>query len=239
MNKDIDRITKACSVSQELQSKQPKEPMSPKEIPPRPWHTVGTDLFYLDGSEYLLIADYYSKFPIVRKIPPGESNSKTVVETMKQIFSEHGIPQVVRSDNGPHYDSQNFKVFAQQYGFIHVTSSPHYPRSNRFIEAHVKTVKNTLRKARATQLDPYIALMNLRSTSIDNKLPSPAQLLLGRSIQDNLPRKIPRNYASDEVTDRLKHRQDVQKHCYDRGCKPLSSLLPGQQVRVQNPTSHK
>ena len=26
---------------------------------------------------------------------------------------------------------------------------------------------------------------------------------------------------------------------YDRGCKPLPSLLPGQQVRVQNPTSHK
>ena len=158
---------------------------------------------------------------------------------MKQIFSEHGILQVVRWDNRPDYDSQNFKDFAQQCGFIHVTSSPHYPRSNGFIEAHVKTVKNTLKKARAMQSDPYIALMSLRRTPITNKLPPPAELLLGRSIQDNLLRKILRNYASDEVTDRLEHRQDVQKHFYDRGCKPLPSLLPGQQVRVQNPTSHK
>lgn len=62
LNKDIEKICKACSVCQELQSSQPKEPLISTEIPPRPWHTIGTDLFYLDGSEYLLIADYYSKY---------------------------------------------------------------------------------------------------------------------------------------------------------------------------------
>ena len=112
---------------------------------------------------------------------------------MKQIFSEQGIPQVVRSDNGPHYDSQNFKVFAQQYGFIHVTSSPHYPRSNRFIEAHVKTVKNTLKMARATQLDPYnIALMNLRSTPIDNKTPITSSASTGQIHTRQPPKENPK-----------------------------------------------
>ena len=81
--------------------------------------------------------------------------------------------------------------------------------------------------------------MCLRSTPIDSKLPPPAELLLGRSIQDNLPRKIQRNYASDDVTDRLEYRQEQQRHYYDRGCKPLPPLLPGQQVRIQDPTTNK
>ena len=58
LNRDIDNVTKSCSICQELQSKQAKEPLMPTEIPPRPWHTVSSDLFYLDGSEYLLVADY-------------------------------------------------------------------------------------------------------------------------------------------------------------------------------------
>ena len=90
LNRDIDNVTKSCSICQELQSKQAKEPLMPTEIPPRPWHTVGSDLFYLDGSEYLLVADYYSKFTFARKIPPGKSTSKTVIKLIKQIFSEHG-----------------------------------------------------------------------------------------------------------------------------------------------------
>ena len=65
------------------------------EVPPGPWHTIGTDLFYLDDDEYLLIADYCTKSPFVRKIPKGQSTSKHVVGITKQIFSEHGIPQIV------------------------------------------------------------------------------------------------------------------------------------------------
>ena len=116
---------------------------------------------------------------------PGKSTSKTVIELMKQIFSEHGIPHVVRSDNGPHYNCYSFTEFPQQYGFKHVTSSPHFPSSKGFIESQVKTTKKTLKKAKATNNDPYLALMCLRSTPINGKLPPPAELLLGRPIQDN------------------------------------------------------
>ena len=239
MNKDIDNMTKACEICQELQNKQKKEPLMPTDVPPRPWHTVGTDLFYLDGSEYLLVADYYSKFPFVRKVPQGKSTSETVIGLLKQIFSEHGVPQVVRSDNGPHYDSHSFSKFSQQYGFKHVTSSPHFPSSNGFIESQVKTAKKTLKKAQATNTDPHIALMCLRSTPIDSKLQSPAELLFGRTIQDNLPRKIQRSHDSENVTDRLQHRQDQQRYYHDRGCKPLANLLPGQNVRIQDPTTYK
>ena len=237
LNRDIDNVTKSCSICQELQSKQAKEPLMPTEIPPRPWHTVGSDLFYLDRSKYLLVADYYSKFTFAGKILPGKSTSKTVIELMKQIFSEHGIPHVVRSDNGPHYHCYSFTEFAQQYGFKHVTSSPHFPFSNGFIESQVKTTKKTLKKAKATNSDPYLALMCLRSTPIDGKLPSPAELLLGRPIQDNLPRRIQGSPNNDDITERLEYRQERQRHYHDRGCRSLPDLAPGQAIRIQDPVS--
>ena len=100
LNKDIDELTKASDACQEFQRSQPGGPLIPSDIPPRTWHTITTDLFYYNEDEYLLIADYFSKFQFVRKIPRGYSNSNTVVDLMKQIFGEHGIPEIVRSDNG-------------------------------------------------------------------------------------------------------------------------------------------
>ena len=239
LNKDIDEITKTCSICQELHPSQQKEPLILTEVPPRAWHTIGTDLFTLEGSEYLVVADYYSKYPFVRQIPRGQVNSHTVTKMLRQIFSEQGIPKVVRSDNGPHYSGQAFQDFARELGFQHVTSSPHYPRSNGFIESQVKSVKAALRKAQTTHSDPDMALLCLRTTPIDHKLPSPAELLLGRAIQDNLPRKIPRDALNEVVTPRLEERQELQKFYHDRSARQLPALTPGQRVSIQDPTTLK
>ena len=138
-------------------------------MPPRAWHTIGTDLFTLEGSEYLVVADYYSKYPFVRRIPRGQGNSHTLIKILRQIFSEQGIPKVVRFDNGPHESGQALQDFARELGFQHVTSYPHYPRSNGFIENQAKSVKAALVKAKTTHRDPDMALLYLRTTPIDHK----------------------------------------------------------------------
>lgn len=45
INKHIEEMTKSCKVCQELQPNQPREPPLHTDVPPRPWHTIGTDLF--------------------------------------------------------------------------------------------------------------------------------------------------------------------------------------------------
>ncbi|XP_015767459.1 PREDICTED: uncharacterized protein K02A2.6-like [Acropora digitifera] len=172
-------MTKSCKVCQELKPNQPREPLLQTEVPPRPWHTIGTHLFYLGDDEHLLIADYYTKYPFVRKIPKGQSTSKYVIDITKQIFSEHGIPEIVRSDNGPHLQGTlTYHRFSTEYGFKHVTSSLNYPKSNGFIESQVKIVKRVLKKAQISNSDSNIALLCLRSNPIDTKLAPPAELLL-------------------------------------------------------------
>jgi transposase InsO family protein len=66
--------------------------------------------------------------------------SNTVVKYLNELFAVHGVPKKFYSDNGPQYSSRQFKVFADEWEFSHVTSSPKYPQSNEFCERMVAVV---------------------------------------------------------------------------------------------------
>ena len=116
ITKDIDNTVSHCSQCQESQPQLRREPMTPSEMPPRAWHTIGADLVMLNG-EYLVVADYYSKYPFVFKLSSTESYS--IIEKLKNLFSEQGIPAIPRTDNGPQFVSYKFKKFAEEFGFQH------------------------------------------------------------------------------------------------------------------------
>ena len=207
------------------------------ELPTRPWQVLGTDLFHFNNAEYLIVVDYYSKFPLIRKMPTP-CTSHAVVTATAEIFSEHGAPQKVMSDNGPQYDCINYRKFAEEWGFEHVTSSPHFPQSNGFVERNIQSVKRTLLKARESGVNPHKAMLCLRTTPIDHHLPSPGELLYARKMKDDLPIQM-RNVLAhrDEIHARLEQRQDTQKLYHDTRAHDLPPLATGQQVRVQDHAS--
>ena len=86
LNKDIYEITKTCSTCQELQLSHQREPLIITEVPPRAWHTIGTDLFTLEGTDHLAVADCYLKYSFVCQIPRGQSKSHVVVKMLRQIW---------------------------------------------------------------------------------------------------------------------------------------------------------
>ena len=129
----------------------PPEPLMPSHVLALPWGVVGSDLFEWKGSLYLLVVDYLSRFPKISLLP--DTSSSTVIERIKAIFARHGIPKVLRSDNGLQYSSNASSSFADHYGFQHVPSSPNYPQSNGAAERMVKSVKALFNKAS----DPHLA----------------------------------------------------------------------------------
>ena len=203
------------------------------DLPTSPWKKFGADLFAFDDHQWLIVADYYSKFPIMRKLPKAAPSS-VIVSAMKQIFGENGIPMMMISDNGPHFASENFSEFSRSWGFQHVTSSPRYPKSNGFIERQVRTIKSILKKAKQYKTDYDLALLCWRTTPISQKLDSPGQLLMGRRLKSNLPLK--RSDTNEMVYNELQKRQDQQKFYHDKHTQEeLPPLYSGQQVRVQPP----
>ena len=105
-----------------------------------------------------------------------------MITAAKELFSTHGIPDIVISDNGPCFSALSFQEFAAKYGFLHTTSSPRYPRANGEVERVVKTVKGLLKK----NDDPYLALLSYRATPLQTGL-SPSELLMGRRPRTQLP----------------------------------------------------
>ena len=232
INRDIDDMVKLCAPCQTHQPANGKEPLIHHDVPKHAWHTLATDLFHWNGTEYMLIADYYSKFPIVRKL--NNASSTTVINHLRGIFDEHGIPEKLMSDNGPQYSSEEFRVFCTKYGIEHVTSSPLFPQSNGFIERTVQTIKRMFTKAKEANSDPHLAMLCLRTTPVDHNLPSPSELLNGRQYKSNLPTVSTR--PNGEVNTYLQQRQHNEKTYYDRASKELTPLAPQRTVRVLNPT---
>lgn len=234
INKDIENVVRQCPTCQEQMNDQSKEPLMPHELPTRPWQYLGTDLFHYTDTVYLIVCDYYSKFPVIRKMP-SHCTSQAVIDGLKRIFSEYGVPERLISDNGRQYDSAEFKNFAKVWEFDHITSSPHYPQSNGFIERTIQTIKNTLIKAKKSNMDSRMALLTLRTTPIDSKIPSPAELLSGRKMRGNLPMHTPSKYGQkDQVFEHFQHKQGTQKKYFDQHSTELSPLMTGQYVRFQD-----
>ena len=149
-----------------------------------PWQKLGSDLFTLKGENYLLVTDYFSRYP--EAIQLRTTTSQGIIAAPKSIFSRHGIPQTLVSDNGPQYSSQEFAEFATLYGFQHTNSSPHYPQSNGHAEHAVKTVKKLL----TDSSDPFLSLLSFRSTPLPWCRLSPAELLMGRRLRTDVPQTL-------------------------------------------------
>ena len=77
--------------------------MISSDIPELPWHTVGSDLFHWNGTNYLIIVDNYSIYFEIAKLE--NISAKTVISHFKSIFARHGVPSLVRSDSGSQYTS--------------------------------------------------------------------------------------------------------------------------------------
>ncbi|XP_064464772.1 uncharacterized protein LOC135376117 [Ornithodoros turicata] len=194
---------------------------------------VGIDLFHFKGQEYLLMVDYTSRFPDVLAL--NNTSAEAVVNAYKSVFARFGIPEVVRSDNGPQFGSREFHSFACAYGFEHITSSPRYPQSNGEVERMVRTVKHLLWKSS----DPFLALMVYRDTAGANGF-SPAQVLMGRKLRTRLPtlqnklrpRWPPwRRWKQSEKRCKQRQSEDYNRRHRVRSLRPLG---PGQVVWVRD-----
>ncbi|UYV69107.1 K02A2.6-like [Cordylochernes scorpioides] len=215
VSEEIAETVRKCSVCiQEAVSKH--EPLIPTNFPTRPWQKIGMDLFKFENKWYLVVIDYYSRFPEVVQLDRLTAN--VVVRGCKSIFARHGIPETVVSDNGTQFGAaREFANFARQYGFTHVTSSPRFPQSNGMAEAGVKIAKLILKKNQ----DPSLGLLEYRSTPLENGY-SPAELLMGRKLRTTLPiapeNLNPRLVDSQTLKRKEGRRRKDMKSRYDRRC---------------------
>ena len=215
MTREIEHTVSLCQTCQRFQRSLTKEPLRQHPIPQRPWQKLGADILTHKGNDFLLVADYYSKFVELQLLT--DKTAESVVRAMKSMFSRHGIPDEIVCDNMP-FGSYRMNKFANEWGFTVTTTSPNYPQSNGFAERNVLTIKNILKKTQHAGGDPYLALLNFRSTPIPGLGASPAQLLMGRPLKTRLPAtaEVLQPRPIEGTCQKLRRRQEMKKHHFDK-----------------------
>ena len=154
--------------------------MQAHDVPQEPWERVARDYFYMNGRLYILICDYFSKFPFLFQIKT--TSFANLKDHLVELFSVEGTLNEIMSDNGPPFNGKDFSSFLTGLGIRHTTSSPNYPQSNGFIERQIQSVKRLMEKAISTGRSFQEALTSLRAQLLGDGLPLPAEILHGRSL---------------------------------------------------------
>lgn len=232
ISNDINNLVNSCDICQKLRKNKTKEPLKPHDIVDLPWHKLGMDLFEHENEHYLLIVDYYSKYVELANLHKNTTSSN-VIRHIKSIFARHGIPKIIIADNAPQFRSREFQNFLNLWGVKNDPSSPYVANSNGLAERNIQTIKSMLTKCKATNSDPYLALLQFRTTPNASGV-SPTQLLMSRLLRTRLP--ILNNNLRPKVVDSFEHNRKLEKYqqkmCdyYNKNAKLCPDFDPGQPV---------
>lgn len=192
INQMVERIVyncKACSTNSE---KKRFEPLKMSQLPIGVWQNLAMDFHgpLPDGHYFVVVMDEYSRFPIVRIIK--STAARNVIPILSEIFQLFGIPNQMKTDNGPPFQGHEFQEYLRSMGVKHVKITPYWPRANGMVERFMRNLNKVLRNSKVTgihwrdELDRF--LRNYRNTPHESTGVSPASLMFKTtSISTRLP----------------------------------------------------
>ncbi|XP_053383745.1 uncharacterized protein LOC128549966 [Mercenaria mercenaria] len=194
-----------------------------------------------------MVKEVITQAPVLKYFDPAKPVTLQVDASSKGIgmvhFSRFGIPEQLKSDNGPLFTSEPFSNFARDWHFTHVTSSPHHQSSNGLSEIYVKLAKRILQKAKDANCDPYLPLLEHRNSPLPAIGYSPSQLLQGRRLRSILPatheQLSPKPVNAKKARENMQKQQTRSKFYYDRSTRSLPSLQSGENITFQKTSGEK
>ena len=243
IDNDIENLILTCQHCQDHLPSHTKEPIITRSRPTRPFQEIAVDLCSYAGQDYLVTVDCYTDWPDIYALTRNTTTTQ-VIAALRQTFCRTAIPDIVWSDGGPQFTSIQFTQFAQQWGFLHKTSSPYHPQSNGKIESTVKSMKKIICiswNGRSLNQDKLCcSLLQYRNTPSRRDGRSPAQKLYGHPTQDTLPahrRSFSQEWQQkmEEVERQTNATQESITTYYNTHAYPLTEIEIGSNVAIQNP----
>ena len=158
---DIDKMVEAnvkmclpCQASTQRRSS-PPEPLKPCPLPAKAWTNVAVDFVgpFPTGEYLIVVIDEYSRYPEVEILTT--TSEKAAIPKIGAIFSRQGIPEILKSDNGPPFNGEEFENFANHLGFKQRKITPYWPRANGEAERFMKTIEKAIRAATPASIVPH------------------------------------------------------------------------------------
>lgn len=166
----------------------------------KPWSRVHIDFMGpFMNKTFLVLVDAYSKWPVIEMVP--SMSSKTVVDLLKKIFADFGLPDIVVSDNGLAFTSKEFQDFMSKNRIRHITGAPYHPATNGQIERTIQTIKSKLKKQSPMTWSERVAkvLFHMRTVPSTVTGKTPAEMLNGRKFRTALTPLHPDSDLSENL----------------------------------------
>ena len=103
-----------------------------------------------------VVVDYYSRYFKVDILTSVTSTK--VIESLEKIFCTHGLPQSLKTDNGPQFVSEEFEGFLKENDIKHRTSTPLWPQANGKVERQNRSLLETLKNAKTERKNLWTEL---------------------------------------------------------------------------------
>lgn len=249
MDKQVEQAIRTCHPCQLVGPRSKPEPVRSTRLPDSPWQEISVDLLEITSGDHLLVVvDYYSRW--IEAVLLKKTDAQNVIKSMEAIFRTHGLPETVRSDNGPPFASKEFEGFLEYLAIEHKKGVPYWPQSNGEVERCNETLLKIVRIARLEGKDWRKALADFlfqyRVTPHTVTGISPAELLMGRKLRDKLPKvQIPKDRATEAqwqllLKERDAHAKLRQKEYADRTrAAKFSDIEEGDQVLLKQARENK
>ena len=245
MNIQIENIVQSCFNCQLATNTPHTEPAKMTKLPQKPWETVELDFCgpFPNGEYAMVLTDQFSRYPEVeftRSIAIAP-----IRERLKKIFATHGVPNIVQTDNGPPFNSQEFTHFAAEVGFKHKPVTPYHPKAQGQIESFNKLVNKIAAIAKQEHSNiheaTYDMLQAYRSTPHPGTKTTPYELLMNRRVRTKLDH-YPVETSPKETTVRQhdeKYKERAKKEHDRRHRAKKYQLKPGDAVIIKREKKKK
>ena len=241
MDKDVENYVKSCHGCQLVSQPAKPEPLTPTTLPAGPWQDLAIDLLGpLPSGDYIFVCvDYYSRFyeiDIMKTV-----TSERVIESLERMFTTHGLPLSITSDNGRQFVSEEFESFLENNAISHRCTTPLHPSANGEVERQNRSLLKRLKIAQAQgknwkrEIQKY--LLAYRATPHSTTGVSPAELMFNRKLRTKLP-DVQFTLNDEEVRDYDTHKKMKNKEYIDnRRQATMNNLEVGDKVLLkQNKT---
>uniref|UniRef100_A0A1Y1LT42 RNA-directed DNA polymerase n=3 Tax=Photinus pyralis TaxID=7054 RepID=A0A1Y1LT42_PHOPY len=251
LDKQIEHLVNTCGQCQESRNMPKKSPIHPWEWARAPWTRIHLDFAGpFKGKMFLIIIDSYSKWLEVKIVP--NTSSAVTIDVLRGLFATHGVPDVVVSDNGTSFTSEEFQKFLKKNLIRQALVAPYHPSSNGQAERMVQNVKNALKKMTDSNEQTTIQLALHRYLLSQHITPHcetgrcPSEILMGRKLGSLFDRLQPNfrkemlskqetKYPSKEVSRCFQENDTV----FARSFTPGQRWLPSKVIETTGPLSYK
>ena len=148
---------------------------------------------------------------------------------MEAVFATHGMPELLVTDNGPGFVSEEFEAYLKVNGIQHAKTSPYHPASNGLVEQCVQTFKRAMKKMSGSlqsRLSRFLLYYRITPHTSTGRLP--AELLMGRTLRSRLDLLLPSQHTQAKV-----HQSQDRQRAQDSN-RQLRSFHPNDPVLVKN-----